>query len=1122
MADHTGSEFVRVLDEYRRFVRSFFRSELRVIRTDCDPTFTVNHHGATHNTAELQRYLDTSPPAVVFEHSPPHTQAMNPVEGVARHLYHLVNFYLERSLLSSLAWHDMLMAAVWALNRFPHPSASDPQLRMCTAYERATGERPDLSLMRASPGMLVGCLRNGSKSSALTSTSELCYYVCPDTTSTGSLVRSFKSCSLFSTFHLQSLNDDEVLRVVAARHAIGSGLMRERSGMAEVSAATVASDSLRLLESRLEAGLPGTTDDLVVLLDPVSGRPAKLEHAWVDGRLALVETPRADDGPFPSLSAASDLLLPVLAAPPASSTRSAAEDAAPAAAQESPQLPFEPISMPPSAKSIPVAGLRGWLRSLPRDTPIDFVPNPKRGDSAARYTLYSAARTVGAYMDLNPSSRFQLNDLVFDFQRGFARLLTVNPPTHISLVVDMDDLDGSPVDLSSPLSDPLHSLSLRLSEFDPGLSSAVHFEDLEGFCPSPPLAGGGLNAVLAVEGYCTFRRLSGDPIDFSPDPEGVSVSLTALNDAGYIDVPPASPGVTTVGSVGLTEFRSVRALRLHSGDWEGWKKVIAPELHSVINVKKAMVFKSAASFGEARKLYGDRLEVVHLVTPAVVKHDANGSVLRLKWRLTAGDKKNNSNSLFDGATYSGTVDDSFVRFLANLTLGRPNGRRRMIDVKGAYFEGSQRPPEDGGRIIWAPVPPGWDEFGYPEFGADGRRNWFHLRGNLPGLRNAGREWQRVNDEFLLHLGFVQSIVDRRIFYRHDPNDCLFIICVYVDDYWTYCEDYIAWDEFYACRSERFEPSDSVVQAADDFCGVNYTPEDGGGLGARSLKLLVALQGMLVPFERPRSCDTPMDPAVVSLLSAPPSESNPLLPERIDAARSILGLGMYVVRGTRPDGLFAATALAPYVVVNLTRVVWSALLRWAHYLVDTRETRLLLRPIAPGTLPAFAACSDSSSINYPSPGDSRLAEIPTASMGGFSLFFPGSGSFLSECRAPKHLTDSSAGAELNIASWAGKAIIPVRMLQKELRLGPSGPTVLEIDASALLDGIAMDKISRKQRFQAARLAMLRMWQDDGVIKLKKEKSAAMRADVLSKAMAPAAAFHRCARLLLTGSAEFGDV
>jgi hypothetical protein len=51
-------------------------------------------------------------------------------------------------------------------------------------------------------------------------------------------------------------------------------------------------------------------------------------------------------------------------------------------------------------------------------------------------------------------------------------------------------------------------------------------------------------------------------------------------------------------------------------------------------------------------------------------------------------------------------------------------------------------------------------------------------------------------------------------------------------------------------------------------------------------------------------------------------------------------------------------------------------------------------------------------------------------------------------------------------------------------------------------------------------MLRLWQSEGIITLKKEKSSAMRADVLSKAKAPAAAFHRCARLLLTGSAEFG--
>ena len=156
----------------------------------------------------------------------------------------------------------------------------------------------------------------------------------------------------------------------------------------------------------------------------------------------------------------------------------------------------------------------------------------------------------------------------------------------------------------------------------------------------------------------------------------------------------------------------------------------------------------------------------------------------------------------------------------------------------------------------------------------------------------------------------------------------------------------------------------------------------------------------------------MDPLVVPALALPPSQDNPLLDAaHISAARSILGLGMYVVRGTRPDGFFAATALAPHIVVNLTQTVWSALLRWAHYLVDTRDTRLLLRPVPPGQELFFMACSDSSSINFTVPGDA----MPTTSMRGFSLFLPGSGSFMCECRSPKHLADSSAAAELNMAS-----------------------------------------------------------------------------------------------------------
>ena len=48
---------------------------------------------------------------------------------------------------------------------------------------------------------------------------------------------------------------------------------------------------------------------------------------------------------------------------------------------------------------------------------------------------------------------------------------------------------------------------------------------------------------------------------------------------------------------------------------------------------------------------------------------------------------------------------------------------------------------------------------------DGTRNWFKITGNVPGLRDAGRIWMKDCDDFLLVEGFVQSIVDRRMFIK---------------------------------------------------------------------------------------------------------------------------------------------------------------------------------------------------------------------------------------------------------------------------------------------------------------------------------------------------------------------
>ena len=146
----------------------------------------------------------------------------------------------------------------------------------------------------------------------------------------------------------------------------------------------------------------------------------------------------------------------------------------------------------------------------------------------------------------------------------------------------------------------------------------------------------------------------------------------------------------------------------------------------------------------------------------------------------------------------------------------------------------------------------------------------------------------------------------------------------------------------------------------------------------------------------------------------------------------------------------------------------------------------------------------------------MPDVAGSSYGGFALYFEGSGAFSVECFSPRRLADSSAGAELIMATWAGKSVVAFQMLQKELGMPRLLPTPLQIDASAVTDGVKMERVSRQQRFQAARLGMLRQWQLDRVLKLLKTDTEDMRADILTKPVNPLAKFAPKQMLLLTGS------
>ena len=631
--------------------------------------------------------------------------------------------------------------------------------------------------------------------------------------------------------------------------------------------------------------------------------------------------------------------------------------------------------------------------------------------------------------------------------------------------------------------------AMRLAEHDDDMRRTIALENYEDGATSPAIVGGLFTELLSAEGVRDYR-------------------INAL----------------------ASKLQTMKQLRGHPS-WNvvgGYKDKLRDELEHVIGTIKALIPVSYSAYAADRDKYGERCEVKYILTPATEKHMADGSYARLKVRLVLADVK----GVFAiDRTFSATVNDETIRFLESFLLGRKGAFRKVLDVKGAYFEGKVPTPEQGGRVLYAPVPPGWDIFGYPEYDEVGKRNYFRVVGNVPGRQDAGVIWQDEYDGWLKGQGFSQSIVDRRVFYkailRVDGGTGLFVIGVFVDDNWIHCECTAEWEAFYQKWVKRFKPSLTNDMDGRDFCGVSYVDKPDGSVELSCEKLLRALYVMVEGDIEGLAFETPMAADALTAMRALPTEGNPVLGTKyVHRARQVLGLVLYVVRCARPDSSFASVAISQHISHNLTKTVWDALIRLACYLVRTPGKRLIYRPHWENGQEDFVCNCDSSCINTQTDitsfdqdadgGSGIEGQGPLgASMGGFVCFFRDSGAFQWDVFSPRKLATSSAGSELTMASWAGKSIIAWRMLQRELKLAPMGPTCLEMDASAVLDGVKMERVSRQQRHQAARLAALRMWVHDRILSFQKTGSTDMRADALSKPVQPVLAFKRLASLLLTG-------
>ena len=221
---------------------------------------------------------------------------------------------------------------------------------------------------------------------------------------------------------------------------------------------------------------------------------------------------------------------------------------------------------------------------------------------------------------------------------------------------------------------------------------AAQTEAIDAGMNSPPQVGGYAIDELTAFGIHVHRQLSFlqsgtcsavpdedwaplgdgcalDTSDFSEDESTLPVTLMGPLDVRVSAVrsdPPgeSSPASFNVFALGATEIRNLASLRQRD-DWGLWEPAVRKELDHAIKTKSALTFRTSAQMRAARRAYPDVFEILHLVTPCVVKHDADGNMSRRKFRVTVADVRGRPNSKFAAETYSGAIDGATVRYLAH-------------------------------------------------------------------------------------------------------------------------------------------------------------------------------------------------------------------------------------------------------------------------------------------------------------------------------------------------------------------------------------------------------------------------------------------------------------------------
>ena len=225
-------------------------------------------------------------------------------------------------------------------------------------------------------------------------------------------------------------------------------------------------------------------------------------------------------------------------------------------------------------------------------------------------------------------------------------------------------------------------------------------------------------------------------------------------------------------------------------------------------------------------------------------------------------------------TFAPTANISSIRALMQLAVQNDLIVHQM-DVKTAYLHA----PID--HEIYMDQPEGFEE------GSEhGEKMVYKLKKSLYGLKQSGRNWNKMLNDHLENDGFIRNPVDQCV-YRKEIGPHVLIVILWVDDIIVACSDIHVMTQFKESMKAQFKMKD--LGPISSFLGIRFKQTN----GMITMNQKEYVTKLLDRFEM-TDCKTRATPCEQNL------EYNSNIPVDTKKYRELVGSLIYAMTCTRPD------------------------------------------------------------------------------------------------------------------------------------------------------------------------------------------------------------------------------